>query len=187
MKMTIELENKDLLGISETTMVALLHTMQSIATEGMKNVADEKMVDAATDTAADKAEPEAEKPVEAPTEEVTEDKPKKRRSRKQETKTEEVVDGKLKADEPKEEAQEAEPEAEKPVEAPTEDVVEDKPTITQDELKHYCAEQCKAHPGFSSKLRKLMNDEFKVEKLSAVKPEDYQKFYDRVAELVKEL
>lgn len=184
MKMTIELENKDLLGISETTMVSLLHTMQSIAAEGTKNVADEKKVDATTEV---KVEPETEKPVEAPVEEVTEDKPKKRRSRKQETKTEEVVDEKLKADEPKEEAQEAEPEAEKLVEAPTEDVPEDKPTITQDELKHYCAEQCKAHPGFSSKLRKLMNDEFKVEKLSAVKPEDYQKFYDRVAELVKEL
>lgn len=180
MKMTIELENKDLLGISEATMVALLHTMQSIAAEGTKNVADEKKVDATTEV---KVEPETEKPVEAPVEEVTEDKPKKRRSRKQDTKTEEVVEEKPKADEPKEEA----PEAEKPVEVPTEDVVEDKPTITQDELKHYCAEQCKTHPGFSSKLRKLMNDEFKVEKLSAVKPEDYQKFYDRVAELVKEL
>lgn len=195
MKMTLTLEDKDLLGLSEGAMVALFRTIQAIANENNDNGTEQKKpIPTIENNASNENKTvsnEEEPKVKAKEVTTTIEEPKKR-SRRKSTNTKEE----LKVENPTEKIVTDEPETKQPsienknieIEANDEPAVQEEiPTMTMDELKHFCATNCKAHVGLSAKLRKVLTDEFKAEKLSSVKPEDYQKLHDRVAELVEEM
>lgn len=200
MKMTLTLEDKDLLGLSEGAMVALFRTIQAIANENNDNSTEPKkpvptIEDSTSNeskTVSNEEEPKAKaKEVTTTTKEPKQHSRRKSNNTKKELKVEEPTE-KVITDEPIT----SEPEIKQ---SPTEDrnnetestdepiTQEEKPAMTMDELKHFCATNCKAHVGLSAKLRKVLTDEFKAEKLSSVKPEDYQKLHDRVTELVEDM
>lgn len=209
MKMTLTLEDKDLLGLSEGAMVALFRTIHAIANENNDNSTEPKKpaptiennVSNESKTVSNEEKPKA-KEVTTTAEEpkakeitTTAEEPKQRSRRKsnntkKELKVEEEVTEKTITDEPitnKPEIKQP-PTENKNIETEITDestTYEETPTMTMDELKHFCATNCKAHVGLSAKLRKVLTDEFKAEKLSSVKPEDYQKLHDRVTELVE--
>lgn len=188
MKMTLTLEDKDLLGLSEGAMVALFRTIQAIANENNDNGAEpKKPIPTIKDNTSNESKTvnnEEEPKAKAKEVTTTTEEPKQRSCRKSNNTKKE-----LKVEEPTEKIVTDEPITSEPEikQSPIEDKKEEKPAMTMDELKHFCATNCKAHVGLSAKLRKVLTDEFKAEKLSSVKPDDYQALHDRVAELVEEM